>query len=157
MRRDPCRIAVGGDPGARRKQHIVGVASFIDGDTTEAHLERIRLFGIAPPESRQECRRTDGPAGDAGNKQRSLFRIIWVGDRSHVSSAISIGMDALFANAPLVVKNQRVARGNGWAVAHVRYSREYLKEELDARSARRGIWSEDFVMPWAWRRGERLD
>jgi endonuclease YncB( thermonuclease family) len=44
----------------------------------------------------------------------------------------------------------------GWAVAYTRYSRDYLTQESSARSARRGVWSGEFTMPWDWRRGERL-
>lgn len=44
----------------------------------------------------------------------------------------------------------------GHALAYRRYSRVYVDEEEAARSARRGVWAGDFVMPWRWRRGERL-
>ena len=38
-----------------------------------------------------------------------------------------------------------------------RYSRAYVDEEASARSARRGPWRGDFVAPWDWRQGERLE
>ena len=46
---------------------------------------------------------------------------------------------------------------SGWDVAFTRYSRDYVQQEEEARAARRGVWSGDFVMPWDWRRGQRLD
>ena len=44
----------------------------------------------------------------------------------------------------------------GWAVAYRRYSNDYVDLEGEARAAKRGIWSSRFVMPWDWRRGERI-
>ncbi len=46
---------------------------------------------------------------------------------------------------------------NGWALAYRRYSFDYVDEEADARAARRGIWAGEFVKPWEWRRGKRLE
>ncbi len=46
---------------------------------------------------------------------------------------------------------------NGWALAYRRYSLDYVDEEADARAVRRGLWVSEFVKPWEWRRGKRLD
>ncbi len=46
---------------------------------------------------------------------------------------------------------------NGWALAYRRYSPDYVDEEAEAQAARRGIWAGEFVKPWEWRRGKRLD
>ncbi len=45
----------------------------------------------------------------------------------------------------------------GWAVAYYLFSYEYSRAEHRAESARRGIWAGEFVKPWEWRRGKRLD
>ncbi len=45
---------------------------------------------------------------------------------------------------------------NGWALAYRRYSLDYVDEEADAQTVRRGIWASEFVKPWEWRRGKRL-
>lgn len=42
----------------------------------------------------------------------------------------------------------------GWAVAYRQYSRDYIRDETEARSARRNIWSGRFDMPWDWRRAQ---
>ena len=44
----------------------------------------------------------------------------------------------------------------GWALA-ARNSDEYREEESRAKESKLGIWSSEFVMPWKWREGERLD
>ena len=46
---------------------------------------------------------------------------------------------------------------NGWTLAYRRYSLDYVDDEAEARAARRGIWASEFVKPWEWRRGKRLD
>ena len=43
----------------------------------------------------------------------------------------------------------------GWAVAYVRYSKDYVPAEAIAKSEKRGIWATEFVMPWEWRRERR--
>ncbi len=45
----------------------------------------------------------------------------------------------------------------GLALAYRRYSHDYIDEEADAQAERRGIWAGEFVKPWEWRRGKRLD
>ncbi len=45
----------------------------------------------------------------------------------------------------------------GLALAYRRYSLDYVDEEAGAQAARRGIWASEFVKPWEWRRGKRLD
>ena len=45
---------------------------------------------------------------------------------------------------------------NGWALAYRQYSLDYVGEETAAKGAQAGVWSGEFVPPWAWRRGERL-
>ena len=46
---------------------------------------------------------------------------------------------------------------NGWALAYRRYSDDYVDEEAIAQDAHAGIWRGQFVPPWEWRRGERLN
>ncbi len=45
----------------------------------------------------------------------------------------------------------------GLALAYRRYSLDYADEEGNAQAARRGIWAGEFVKPWEWRRGKRLE
>jgi Staphylococcal nuclease homologue len=36
----------------------------------------------------------------------------------------------------------------GWALAYVRYSREYVGDEAAARDGRKGMWAGAFIAPW---------
>ena len=38
-----------------------------------------------------------------------------------------------------------------------RKTRRYVPEEDPARGNQAGVWAGEFVEPWAWRRGQRLD
>lgn len=139
------------------ERQIIGVASVIDGDTIEIHGERIRLFGIDAPESGQPCQRADGSRWRCG-QQAALALQEHIGQRPvaclqrntdrYRRAVCRCTLGAEDIGAWLVEQ--------GWAVAYTRYSRDYLVQESSARSARRGVWSGEFTMPWDWRRGERL-
>jgi len=43
----------------------------------------------------------------------------------------------------------------GWALAFVRYSTAYVKEEEKAHSAERGLWRGAFIAPWDWRHRDK--
>ena len=57
-------------------------------------------------------------------------------------------MDGYKLNARLVAE--------GWALAYPRYSKKYVPEELEARSAKTDMWVGEFVAPRDWHRAERL-
>lgn len=135
---------------------IVGRASVIDGDTLEIRGQRIRLYGIDAPESKQNCRRVSGE--------------VWrCGQRAALALSDRIGSNPVSCNARDRDRYGRVvavceAHGdlnkfmvrNGWAAAYRRYSHDYVEAERHAQFVKAGIWSGSFVMPWDWRRGKRL-
>ena len=108
----------------------------VDADTLEMAGQRVRLQGIDAPESAQTCRQATG--------QR--YRC---GDRYNRALSTCCTADGTDLNAWLVQQ--------GYALAYRRYSTKYVSEEDQARAARAGIWADEFVPPWAWRRGQRLD
>lgn len=136
---------------------LVGVASMIDADTLEIRGVRIRLHGIDSPESRQLCINPSGQQWRCG-QQAALALSDRIGRRT-VSCAVRDVDRYDRAIAVCTQDNQDLNRwlvSEGWAVAYRRYSRDYIGAEDQARHAGRNIWAGQFVMPWDWRRGQRL-
>ncbi|TFG89079.1 MAG: thermonuclease family protein [Hyphomicrobiales bacterium] len=148
-------LTAGSDADAQDR--IAGVASVIDGDTIEIHGTRIRLHGIDAPESAQQCLDAAGKQWRCGQKA-SLALADRIGgapvtcrrtDTDQYGRGVAIcHKDTADLNAWMVEE--------GWAVAYQRYSRDYVALEEQARAAGKGIWSSRFVMPWDWRRGQRI-
>ncbi len=136
---------------------VAGTASVIDGDTLEIHGQRIRLHGIDAPESRQLCRLDGKPwqcGKDAANALADKIA------RRPVTCE-DLGRDRykrIIAKCTVAGEDlEKWMVVNGWALAYRRYSLDYVDQEADAQAARRGIWAGEFVKPWEWRRGKRLD
>ena len=136
---------------------LVGRASVIDGDTLEIRGERIRIEGIDAPESRQTCH-DRATAEEVRCGQRAA---LWLSDLigARTVTCQEAGRDRykrMLAHCAVAGQDVGAAMVEaGWALAYVRYSREYEAQEAKARDARVGIWAWDFVAPWDWRRGVR--
>jgi endonuclease YncB( thermonuclease family) len=134
------------------QQTIVGAASVIDGDTIEIHGQRVRLYGIDAPESRQECSLADRAPWRCG--QQAAFALA---DRIGRATLRCEPRDRdRYGRVVAVCYNGREDVGrwmvaNGWAVAFRRYSLDYVADEDRARRNRLGLWSGTFEMPWDWR------
>jgi endonuclease YncB( thermonuclease family) len=135
--------------------NLTGRASIIDGDTVEIHGQRIRLFGIDAPESRQTC--------EAGGQ---IYRC---GQQAALALADRIGQQTVACDKRDVDRYGRIvavcrAGGEdvnawmvrqGWALAYRRYSTAYVDEENEAKAAALGVWRGAFTAPWDWRHGVR--
>ena len=135
---------------------LSGRARVIDGDTIEIGGARVRLHGLDAPESAQSClaggkrwpcgrRATRALAGLVDGRRTACEQH----DRDRYGRIVAVCRQGdRDVNAWLVAE--------GWALAYRRYSREYVDEESAARAARKGVWRGEFVAPWDWRRGKRL-
>ena len=136
---------------------LTGEARIIDADTLEIAGERLRLEGIDAPESRQTCKR-GGKRYDCGKEASAALR-----EKVGKSSITCIGdtrdqYDRLIAVCYLhdLDLNRWLAR-QGHALAYRRFSKRYVAAEDEARKTKRGIWQGEFIHPWQWRQGTRLD
>ena len=124
--------------------------------TLEIRGQRIRLHGIDAPESRQLCATAEGQRWRCG-QEAALSLADRIGRRQVSCTLRDIDRYGRF----IAVCHQDGTDLNGWlvregwAVAYRRYSRDYIRDENEARSARRNIWSGRFDMPWDWRRAQR--
>ncbi len=135
---------------------VAGTASVIDGDTIEVHGQRIRLHGIDAPESRQLCRLDGKPwqcGKDAANAlaDKIARRPVTCEDLGRDRYKRIIGRCTV-AGEDL---GEWLVR-EGLSLAYRRYSLDYTNMEAAAQAARRSIWAGEFVKPWEWRRGKRL-
>jgi endonuclease YncB( thermonuclease family) len=120
---------------------LAGTASVIDADTLEIRGERIRLVGVDAPESGQKCLDTSNKFVRCGTTAANALDK-WI-NRASVSCDIE-GKD-------------RYGRLLGQCKVRGQNSTAYVPAELKARGARAGIWAGEFVMPWDWRQGLRLE
>jgi len=137
---------------------IIGTASVIDADTLDIRSERIRLVGVDAPESGQKCKDAKGALVRCGTTAANALDA-WI-NRNPVT-CISEGKDRYSrVLGKCSVRGQSVQDWivrNGYGVAYRDYSTEFVPAEIAAREAKAGIWAGEFVMPWDWRKGLRLE
>jgi endonuclease YncB( thermonuclease family) len=132
-----------------------GTATVIDGDGLEVAGKKVRLFGVDAPETSQYCK------AEGGYRRRC-------------GQYATVELDRMAGGKPVVctpkdtdrygrvvavckVEGRDVGREMvraGWAVAYVRYSKDYVADERWARENEKGIWGEEFdgvEMPWDFR------
>ena len=135
------------------------VPRIVDADTLEVAGRKVRLQGIDAPESAQSCRQAGGPRYSCGEQATEALRTrigpdavtctIEGRDRYLRALGICYAADGTDLNGWLV--------SQGHALAYRKYSTQYVPQEDQARAARTGLWAGEFVPPWDWRRGARLD
>ena len=137
---------------------MTGAARVLDADTLALRGQRVRLEGIDAPETHQACRRNGrryqcGVAATQALRRRiggqAVDCAIGGQDRYGRLLAICQTADGTELNGWLVEQ--------GWALAYRRFSGRYVPQEERAQAARVGLWAGEFIPPWAWRQGARLD
>ena len=136
------------------QERVAGRAKIIDGDSFEIGSIGVRLFGVDAPEGRQPCTRggREWRCGDAAAGE--LRRL--VGSREVVCvqrDEDDYGRIVAVCRSGTTDLGAAMVRA-GLAVAYRRYSTDYVDEEREARTARRGLWAGEFKNPEDWRRGE---
>ena len=116
---------------------LTGRASVIDGDTIEIHGQRIRLFGVDAPESRQTC--TIGGRSYHCGRDAAAVLSAFIGARPVACEKRGIDRYGLMV-ARCRVDGEDIGAwmvSQGWALAYGRYSHTYDDDELAARANKR--------------------
>ena len=137
------------------EQPDVSQIRVIDADTVDIDGTRYRLHGIDAPERYQTCRAW-GRTWDCGAAATEALMSRAEGMRCEGGDTDRYGrVIGVCSSAGEDLNGWLVA--NGWALAYREYSGDYVDQEEQARSSRSGIHRGEFIEPWNWRRGERIE
>jgi endonuclease YncB( thermonuclease family) len=120
----------------------------LDGDTVQIGTERLRLFGIDAPESKQ-------PYG-AQSKKALAAAIAAAGPNLRIARREKDRYGrtiAILYDGKRSINAAMVEGGNAWSYRD--YSLAYVDHEARARAALRGLWGVPGCpqAPWQWRHG----
>jgi endonuclease YncB( thermonuclease family) len=126
---------------ATQAANITGVPRIVDGDTLAISTTKVRLEGIDAPETDQFCLNATGVRWTCGIEARDQL-IAHVAGRE--VSCTSSGIDAYKRTLATCRLAGEDLNGwmvqEGWALAYVKYSSKYVRDEDDAQTHQRGLW-----------------
>lgn len=130
---------------------IAGPATVMDGDSLEIAGRRIRLVGIDAPEFDQTCTR-GGERWACGQEAKAQLASLIGGQRVECAGLERDAHARLLAVCSVgYTELNKTLVEFGWAVAYRGFSDAYVGQEAQAKAARLGLWSSEFVFPWDYR------
>ena len=145
-----------GDLFGPQGEILSGQVRAIDADSLDMDGRSVRLFGIDAVEKNQTCEDRAGREWPCGRHATEKLAAVLDGQnvRCIVQDTDRYGRAVSVCEAGGKDINHWVAR-NGWAVAYTCYSREYERDEAQARAEKTGIFAGSFIPPEDWRRQRR--
>ena len=132
-----------------------GPARVVDGDTIDVAGTRVRLWGIDAPESRQSCVAAEIVYACGQRATEHLLALVANGEvRCEPRTRDRYGRTVALCRVDGRDLGAAMVR-DGWALAFVRYSGDYVAQEREAKEAKRGLWAGSFTPPWGWREERR--
>jgi endonuclease YncB( thermonuclease family) len=128
-----CVIAIQALLGSKLPAPFKGKAYVIDGDTIEVDGERIRLFGMDAPEMGQS----------QGLEAKKALASMTKG---HTVKVYPVDIDRYHRLVGRVIRTDgkdlsELMVENGLALASTRYSKKYLRAQVNARRTKAGFWA----------------
>ena len=134
---------------------VSGPASALDGDSLSVSGLSVRLFGIDAPELKQTCSRA-GTVWNCGEQAKAQLQSLVEGRQVHcVKKTIDDYGRAVSICSVEGVDLGKTMVSFGWAVSFSRYGTLYESDQLEAKTARLGIWDSDFELPQDYRARNR--
>src|SRR5688572_9866740 len=135
-----------------RQEGIAGDVRVVDGDSLYVGDTEVRLFGVDAFEGRQVCSR-DGASWGCGEAAENELRTLTTGRAITCSKRDidSYRRTVAVCTNGTVDLSAELARA-GLALAYREFSSDYIDEEDEARTSRRGAWAGEFTAPWNARR-----
>lgn len=139
-------------PALAHAADISGIAKIRNGDSIQIGSSHIRLGGIDAPSVDQLCLNTKGERWTCGVAARDALahhtaNQSWT---CHVLRTDHHGLSVAHCEVNGEDIQKWLAR-SGWALAYVKFSRDYVADEKAAREAKAGMWQGAFIAPWDWR------
>jgi endonuclease YncB( thermonuclease family) len=139
-----------GAPDARADE-IVGAARVINGDTLVIEQQRVRLYGIDAPETKQRCWASGIRYNCADQAKATLAHLTRDKDvKCRLESYDAFGQFMGTCTVGALEINRELVR-QGWALAYRQFTLAYADDEADAERRKAGLWMGEFETPWDWR------
>ncbi len=139
---------------------VFGQILVTDGDTIRNKGEKIRLEGIDAPEINQQCI-TKNKFWNCGEQASNALKKLIENKPNKKFNCDEISIDKYGRQLSTCffdeININKWMVENGWALAYRYYSNQYIESENKARLLKRGMWQGEFVYPWDWRKGKRLN
>ncbi len=131
--------------------------NIVDGDTFTVGTERVRLWGVDAPEGRQVCQDDAGQSFRCGDVARDQLVSLIAGRPVDCRLMDRDTYGRMVAQCSVDGRDlgEAMVRA-GWAVEYRQFSRgAYAAAEVEARTAKRGLWAGTFEAPDLWRAATR--
>ena len=147
--------------GTNVSADIVGKAKITDGDTIVINEIRIRFTGSDAPESyffgkTQTCLDAEGDEWECGNAATQKLIELIGNQRVRCTDE---GQDRYGRTLGICYVGDMDLQAemvkSGMAVAYLRYSDRYEREQNYAKKVKAGMWAGEFLEPEVWRRENR--
>ena len=127
----------------------------IDGDTIHIGNVKYRLFGIDAPEIKQVCEKNNKKI-ECGVIAKNVLKIK-IGNKIPVCIVKEKDRYQRFVAECFVDKESlsKFMVREGYAVAYVQYSKDFIEDEKYAKQNKLGIWSMNFQTPSEYRKSLR--
>ncbi len=132
-------------------ENVWAKTKIIDGDSLFIDDREIRLSGIDAPEFLQVCYDKNGKEYECGQKAKDMLEALAGKDiKCQVLEVDRYKREVAICFSKGKNINEEMVK-SGWAVAYTAYTKDYVKEEAEAKLAKKGIWQGRFMKPELYR------